>query len=229
MPGILKLEHFEGPLDLLLSLIEDQKLDISELALSQVTDQYIKYLENFSENEIEAADFLVVASRLVYIKSRLILPSITPSEEEEIDITDQLKLYKYIVELSKKVLQRYEDGRQSFAHAEPVRKVQEFVLPTNSLADNLASSMRQIIARLKPPDPLPKVSILKSVSIKEKIQSIRAALDELRRLTFSRLVPFDSEPIDVVVSFLAILEMMKADMITIQQEKSFSDFTIERV
>ncbi len=229
MSGILKLSQFEGPLELLLALIEEQKLDISEVSLSQVTDQYIRYLENFPENESEAADFLVVASKLVYVKSRLILPHIMKSEEEEIDITDQLKLYKYVVELSKKVLAHWENAQQSFAHIEPLRRVAACTLPKNGLAENLSVTMRQIIARLKPAEPLPQVQMLKTVSVKEKIAAIKNILAELRRVTFSRLMPEKCEPIEVVVSFLAILEMIKADLVTVEQKVCFSDFTIERL
>ena len=101
----IKVEHFEGPLDLLLQLIEDQKLEITKVALAEVTEQYIQVLNQSAKNKITAeilADFLVVASRLLFIKSKALLPFLEWDDDEDgEELTKQLKIYKEYLDASK--------------------------------------------------------------------------------------------------------------------------------
>ena len=105
MSLVYKLEKFEGPLDLLLQLIESADLDITEVALSKVADQFMEYLEQVEEkNSEEMADFLVVASRLLLIKSRILMPALHLDEDDEvIGLEEQLKIYREYYEASKKI------------------------------------------------------------------------------------------------------------------------------
>ena len=101
MPHVFKLEQFEGPLDLLLRMIEEEKMDVTQVALSKVTDQFIQYLTGIEEKQPEElADFLVVASKLLLIKSRVLLPQVV-LEEDGSDLEKQLRIYKEYLEASK--------------------------------------------------------------------------------------------------------------------------------
>ena len=113
-----KLEQFEGPLDLLLQLIEDQKLEITNISLAQVTDQYIQYLNHAHDLRPEdLADFLVVAAKLLYLKSRALLPALRLDEEEADagELEKQLKIYKEYLDASKKIEQMIKAGHFAFA------------------------------------------------------------------------------------------------------------------
>jgi len=100
----VQIEQFQGPLDLLLRLIEKEKLDITEVALSKVTEQYLKHLELIEESLPEdLADFLVIATKLLYIKSKALLPYLYPEDDDETDLAEQLKMYKLFLEAAKKL------------------------------------------------------------------------------------------------------------------------------
>src|SRR3989338_1878896 len=100
----LTLDQFSGPLDLLLSLLEESKLNISEVSLSSITEQYLTYLDTLEDNRAEElADFLVVGSRLLLLKSKMLLPQFAPEEDEGTSLEEQLRLYKVFLEASKGV------------------------------------------------------------------------------------------------------------------------------
>ena len=188
----LKLEKFEGPLDLLLQLVDQEKLSISEIALAKVTEQFFSYLDRLEKNRPEElADFLVVAARLIYLKSHSLLQYAYPEEEDSgPGLADQLKLYKQYVEASKQVNSLWEAGKIAYGRIEPPVKSKEFVLPTNAGAGNLHDSMVLLLSRLKPVDPLPKTTIDHSISIKQKIDSIRHLLQSGKEFSFKNLLSF---------------------------------------
>ena len=134
-----KLEKFEGPMDLLLQLIEGEELDITEVSLAQVTEQYFKYLDKLEKNRsAKLVDFLVIAAKLIYLKSKNLLPYLYPEEElEGPSLADQLKMYKAYVDASKNIEQKWEDGSLSYGRIEKPIKIKEFVVPANAGIDDL--------------------------------------------------------------------------------------------
>ena len=126
----VRLKQFSGPLELLLNLIGSNKLEISELALSEVTEQYIEYVEKMEETDVVSlSDFLVVAARLLLLKSSSLLPQFLPDEDEGPTLEEQLKRYKGFLEASKEINKRWESKHRAHFHVEPPHVPDEFVAP----------------------------------------------------------------------------------------------------
>jgi len=227
MSADIKLEKFEGPLDLLLQLVEQEEMKITEISLSEVTEQFVKYLDQLSEsNSEELADFLVVATKLVYLKSRVLLPYLHPEEDEGPSLADQLKMYQQYVEASKKIAELWDVGSVAYGRIEPPVKVKDFVLPTNSQVSDLHGVMLKLISRLKPIDPLPRVAIDRGITVKDKITKILAALKQFKKISFSQILSGAENKTDIIVSFLAVLDLLKEAKAVAHQENSFSDLEI---
>ncbi len=228
MPTELKLEKFEGPLDLLLQLIDQEKMDISEIALSKITEQFFSYLDTLEKNRPEElADFLVVAARLIFLKSHNLLQYVNPQEEDTGPaLADQLKLYKQYVEASKTINILWEAGKVAYGRIEPPIKNKEFVLPGNADKNSLYNSIMFLLNRLKPVEALPKVSIDHSVSVKQKIDSIRHFLKSNKEFSFKNLLSSAKNKTEVIVNFLAVLELVKEKSIMVKQTLAFEDMLI---
>lgn len=224
----LKLEKFEGPLDLLLQLIDQEKMDISEIALSKITEQFFSYLDKLEKNRPEElVDFLVIAAKLIYLKSHSLLQYAYPEEDDSgPGLADQLKLYKQYVEASKTINSFWEAGKIAYGRIEPPTQAKEFVLPANAGKNNLHDAMAALLNRLKPLEPLPKVTIDHSISIKQKIDAIRNLLKSGQELSFKDLLSSAQNKTEVIVSFLAILELVKLRSARVSQVNSFEDLLI---
>lgn len=226
----VKLEQFEGPFDLLLSLIGEQKLSISEVSLSEITEQYLQYLDKIEKNRAEEmADFLVVATRLLLLKSKLLLPQFTLEEELGPSLEEQLRLYKAFVEASREINKLWLSDNMSVFRVEPPRKMEYFVPPNNLILDGLHQNMVQLVSRLKPPKPLPETRIDKAVSMKDKVDFIRKLLRKSKRISFNEILNSASNRTELIIGFLALLELVKQRAVALQQTKVFEDIVIERV
>ncbi len=230
MAFAVKLEKFEGPLDLLLELIEAAKLDISQISLAKVTDEYLSRLqENPQIPPEELADFLVVASRLLYIKSRLLLPFLNLGEaEDEGDLETQLKIYKEYLEASRNVAAMIGKRRFLFVHEKLPHIEIGFAPPKKLTAEQLAELFRAVLRRLDLIVRLPQAVIEKTVSIHEKITEIQALVSKAVRLTFKEMMSSAESRIEIVVSFLALLELIKQKAVSVSQADLFEDITIEK-
>lgn len=227
MSTVFTLEKFEGPLDLLLQLIDQEELAITDVSIARVTEQYLKYLDSLEERRSEElADFLVIATKLVFIKSKILLPYLYPQEDEGPSLADQLKLYKQYVEASKVVEALWMKNEVAYGRIEPPIKVEGFVLPSNALAENLYLSMMGIIKKLKPVNPLPKVAIDRTISLKQKIESIFQTLQQIKKLSFTDVVGAAESRTEIIVSFLAILELVKQQKVSIQQVECFEEMEL---
>lgn len=225
-----KLEQFSGPLDLLLGLLQDQKLDITTIALSEVTEQYLMYIEEIEETAAEdIADFLVIATRLLLLKSQTLLPQFSLEEEPEGDLSAQLRLYKAFVDASKHINTLWLEDKRSAFRTEPKRFSVDVIPPQNMTLDLLKQSMIQLVNRLKPLKALPQARIDKAVSLKEKIAKIQAIIKKIKKFNFFEIIEESQNKTDVIVSFLAILELVKQKEIFLKQEDTFADIMIERV
>jgi segregation and condensation protein A len=226
----LKLQQFSGPLDLLLSLIEDQKLPITELSLSTVTEQYLDYLNTLEDDRPdEVADFLVIASKLLLMKAKALLPHFLPEEEEGKSLEEQLRLYKKFVEASRFLSKRWVGMQHSFFREEPVRKVEGFVPPQNVNMKTVHKAITQIIARLKPPKPLPELSLDKRVSIKEVIENLRNMLKQHKEFSFHKSLGEKQNKTELIIGFLALLELVKLKTVHLDQQSHFGDIIVRRI
>ncbi|MGB8816207.1 MAG: segregation/condensation protein A [Minisyncoccia bacterium] len=226
----IKTEVFEGPLDLLLSLIEKRKLLINDIALAKVADDYIVYLqsqENFPMKD--TANFLVVATTLLLIKSRSLLPGLYITEEEQQDINEleaRLKIYKRIKELSVNIKNLF--GKKIIFLPEQ-RKFEPIFSPDESMTkEGLFLAMKEIIKNLPKASFVPKLRVARVISLEEVIENLSKRVQSCLKMSFKDFSRMGKvEKVDVIVSFLAMLELVKRGIINANQEKDFSDIQME--
>ncbi|MFA6588098.1 MAG: ScpA family protein [Patescibacteria group bacterium] len=228
----IKIEKFEGPLDLLLQLIEQEELDISQVALAQVTEQYLQALDNaevFSAEEL--ADFLVVAAKLLLIKSRILLPELAiEGAEEALDLEKQLKIFKEYLEASKNIAKIIHKRRFTFGRGKPAVVIEKkFSPPEKVTGEKLKALFLGVLKEIELVVSLPKAMVEKTVSISEKIEIIRAIILDKALVSFKSIIKDAKTKTDVIVSFLALLELVKQRTILVKQSKMFQDIEIVRI
>ncbi|MDP2705475.1 MAG: ScpA family protein [Patescibacteria group bacterium] len=231
----IKTEVFEGPLDLLLSLIEKRKLLINDISLAQVTDNFISYIKSFSDFPIkQSADFILVASTLVLIKSKSLLPTLELSDEEQGSIEDlerRLKQYKRIKELSHHVKTRF--GDKVLFMRNPNKNVEPVFSPTKEITVSaMLSSIRDVLKNLPKVEQLAKAVVEKVISLEDMIGRLMERVTSNLKMTFKEFskhgdMKTKEQKVHVVVSFLALLELVKQGAIKAVQENLFEDIHLE--
>jgi len=228
----IKTEQFEGPLDLLLQLIEDQQMDVSTLALARVTEQFLTHVKNLQEkNPINLADFLVIAAKLLVIKSKSLLPTLELGEEEEeaaFDLTQQLLQYKKFKEVAKLLRKMDMMRRQSWVREVDFQDRVTFVADPDVNAEAIASSLRKLAAELKEIVKLPKQVMKEVVSISEKISHIQKLISDKVETSLSHLLSSAKSKTEVIVTFLALLELTKQKIVSLEQDVHFADIMIKK-
>lgn len=226
----ITLEKFEGPLELLLNLIEQQELSITDIAVARVTEQFFEHLKSLGDTRSEElADFLVIATKLVYLKSKHLLPYLLPEADEGPSLADQLKLYKKYADASKLVEKLWQSDTLSYARTEPPIPHTEFFLPANAGSEHLHRAFLVLLQKIRPPKALPELKIHSTVSVKQKIASIYEALQKIKHLSFMDIVSKSENKSEIIVTFLALLELVKAEKVSIEQTGSFDDLSIKKI
>ena len=231
----IKLEKFQGPLDLLLQLVDEEQMEITEISLSAITEQYWDYLskmeeENLSQKEAEEmADFLVVAAKLVYLKSKHLLPYLYTEEDEGTNLSEQLKMYKRFIDASRQVEELWLAQKISYGREEPAIKTEEFILPSNANGTDLHKSFLDLMRRLKPVNPLPQAKIDRNISVREIVEHFKETLQKMKSFRFGDVLKNAQSRTEVIVSFLAILDLVRAGSAYIKQDGAFSDLEIRKV
>ena len=227
----VKLEQFEGPLDLLLQLIEEQKLDITKVALSSVTEQYINILErNKDIPPEELADFLVVAAKLLLIKSKVLLPYLSPEEEDlGSELEQQLKMYKIYYEAAKIIHKIILKKKYSFFRETSHLITPIFIPPENIDKDDLCRFFRIILKNVEPIIEIPKEAMHRTISIRDKIRQIKDFILNQENMNFRNLIHEAKTRTEIIVTFLALLELVKQRDIAVVQENIFSEITIKKI
>ena len=232
-----KINEFEGPLDLLLHLIKKNEMDIMDIKIEEITKQYVEYIEAQEKLNIEvASEYLVMASELIEIKSKLLLPSnsIEEDEEEVVDPREELvqKLLEY--EAYKKlseVLNKKNEDRSLYYTKMPEsvsNYVEEVSFDNNGDVDELINAFKLFLDRKKKSKPLKTKVTVNEISVSSRCVEIRKALKKSKKISFFSLFTFDDKEY-IVATFLAILEMAKNRELTIKQEDLFGDITVESV
>ncbi|MBN1888401.1 MAG: segregation/condensation protein A [Thermoflexales bacterium] len=231
-PYAVKLPVFEGPLDLLLYLIEREELDITKVSLAQVTDQYLAYLNSLEQLEVDnLADFLVIAAKLILFKSQALLPRPPLESEEEEDVGDdlvrQLLAYKRFKEVACALDLRQESGLCSFVRLAPPPKidVSSVDLSEVSVADLLAA-VRNALAAALPDQPVGALLQPLVVTVRDQIAMIERLLQSLPQLNFVRMLSRCASRVEIIVTFLAVLELLKRQQISVAQEGLFGQIVI---
>ncbi len=228
----IKVRQFEGPLDLLLNLIEEQKLNITEIALAEVTEQFLKYIKQLEHIDATSlADYLSIAAKLLVIKSKAILPSLEVEADEEdlaLDLTEKLLLYKQFKEVSKHLKKLDNRRRQSFTRTLIFSERITFLPDEDVNPDALRTSVLKIISSLRELDNLPKAQIREAISIQEKIDHLQLVLSEKIETKLSDLLASAKNKPEMIITFLALLELIKQKVFVVEQETLFTDITIKR-
>lgn len=228
-----KQDSFEGPLGLLLELIEKERLEISQISLAKVTDDYIGYVRALEQIDPEQlAEFLVVAAQLMLIKSRSLLPNLKLDEEEQGSVEDlekRLAEYKKIKELAKELKKlggqrKFIFAREAYLGVEPV-----FYPPPKIQTSILQRVFAAFLETLPKVEKLAEEKIKKIISLEEKINHIRLFLQEVVESGFSEIVRGTKDKVDIIISFLALLELTKQRFVDLKQEGLFEDIIIKKV
>lgn len=231
MSYAVTLDQFEGPLDLLLQLVESEKLTITEISLVKVTEPFVTYIRQ-NQGVIppeELADFLVIAAKLLYLKSKMMLPDLhDPELEEGPDLASQLKLYKAFSEASLVLSQRWNESKTLFGRQFRAKKPAPAFLPPQQVdGDLLREYYLKALKRLEPVVKLPKAAIERVVTIEEKIATLKTRIHSMMRMSFQRFLADSHDRYEMVVSFLALLELIKQKEITYEQSELFSEITLK--
>ncbi len=228
----LQQHQFEGPLDLLLSLIEDQKLDITTIALAQVTEQFLAYIKQLEQlDPTILADYLSIAAKLLVIKSKAILPTLEiDDDDEEVigDLTEKLLLYKQFKEVGNHLKKLDAAQNQSFTRALTFSERVSFLPDPSLTADVFHKSILGVVSSLKELDNLPKAKIKEAVSIQEKIDHLQMLITSQIETKLSDLLATAKNKSEVIITFLALLELTKQKILTVEQETLFTDITIKK-
>lgn len=229
----VKIEQFEGPLDLLLQLIESQELDITVVSLATVTEQFLGYVRALQDkNPTNLADFLMTAAKLLVIKSKALLPSLEFDLEEEetaFDLTQQLLLYKKFKEAGKYLKRLDMKRRQAWTREVDFFERVTFVPDPDITASRLADSLKNLAKELKEIVKLPEKVMAEVVSITEKIEHIQKIIQTEVETSMSSLLKSAKSKTEVIVTFLAVLELTKQKILSVEQNEMFSDIMIKKV
>lgn len=229
----VKIEQFEGPLDLLLELINKEKMDITNISLAQIADQYLDYLEKKEDiNIVNLADFLTVAAKLILIKSKALLPLLDLSNEEEEEIFDlekQLEEYRKFKLVAQEIEKIYNNDRQSFSRDNFIEIEPQFAPPEGIGGKELAEIYNNILGQIPVFEKLEEERIIKVISLRERIDNLKEMLSHKAEINFSELVKKGSNRVEIIVSFLAVLEMVKRRIVVVEQGEIFHDIKFKKI
>ena len=232
-----KINEFEGPLDLLLHLIKESKMDIMNIEIEEITKQYMDYLEEQEKMNLEiASEYLVLASELLEIKSKMLLPSYKDENEEDEEdpreeLINRLLEYQAYKEITK-VLQEKESLRREIYTKSPeniknyIDEVKEINIDVS--LDDLVEAFKRYLQRKQDNKPLKTKVTVNEISVSSRRHDIKRLLKTKKKVSFFELFPVISKEY-VVATFLAILEMAKSQELRITQNDTFDDIICEVV
>lgn len=241
-----KLQVFEGPLDLLLHLIEKNKVDIYDIPIVEITKQYLEYVEQMPKDDLNlASEFLVMAATLIDIKSRMLLPKEIDENGEEIDPRAELveklveyKMYKYAAtELrdmqvyAGKSLYKQPDIPDEVAKYQPPVDLDDLLKDVNltKLNEIFQMVLKRQVDKIDPVRSKFGKIEMEEVSLPEKITYVSKTIKNRKRCSFKQLLEEATSKVEVIVSFLAILELIKIGEIEVHQDNTFGDIYIDSI
>lgn len=225
----VKTKKFEGPLELLLELIRKRKLHISEVSLSKVADEFLGYMEKMDKMNVgEASHFVYTASTLILIKSKQLLPFLDLSEEEEEDIDSleiRLKILSEIQDISSEINNLY--GKNVLFGTNPPPRVVSFAPGGNLNTKNIKDAVLGLVKTLPIPEKEKEAKVRSTVTIEEMIDRLQKRIKGALRMTFSEFSGSKNNKVEVVVGFLALLELMKQGLVLANQDGDDGEIIIE--
>lgn len=234
----IKLENFEGPLDLLCYLIDKNKMDISEVKISDIADQYIEYIKNASDNqELEVtSEFLVMATTLVLLKSKKLLPTVNDEEDEltEEELLQRIIAYKQYKEISNVLKELYLENKNRIyklpdnieLKEQKIEKTYEANLIYVAYKNALQKNTEKINLNAK---NIEKIAITETISVASKVKEIFRELVKNSKFVFSKLFSLNKcSKMEVVTAFSGVLELTRRNKVTANQAELFGDIVIEK-
>jgi segregation and condensation protein A len=224
----VRTKVFDGPLDLLLALIEKRKLLINDIALSEVTDDYLKHIEQYPHLPVaETAQFVLVGSTLLLIKSKSLLPVLSLTEDEQdsiVDIEYRLKLFGHYKKIARTVVEQF-DAQPIYARNVVRKRAPEFSPDASMTVEQLELSLKHVIDNLPvKKQTLPKTVVEKVVSLEDMIDTLSERINTSMQISFRQFsTNVSGSKLNVIVSFLAMLELVRQGVIRVEQQGKFSD------
>lgn len=231
----ISIDNFEGPLDLLLHLVKEANIDILDIKVEEITDKYLEYIKREEELNINiAASYLVMASELMYLKSKSLLPVVKKDDEEVEDeeitrenLINRLIEYKRYKEMTPVFKELEEERKKIYIKApEKVSNYVDNTLVGEASVDDLIEAFKRFLERKEEEKPLETTIARKEYSVKERENNIRNILKVKRKAYLEELFEEYNRPV-VVVTFLSILEMVKEKSVVISQDRNFDKILIE--
>ena len=231
----VKIDAFEGPLDLLLHLIKESKVDIWDIKIVEITDQYLNYIKSMEKLNLNiASDYLVMASELMEMKSKLLLPR-TKLDEEEEEEDPREKLIQKLIEYQKykdmtKNFKELEENRHKF-YTKPPESLKEYapegvISNTDLSLDDLMKAFQKFLDRKEHEKPLATTVTKREITVEERSKDIKRILKEKKKVNFFELFDVLTKEY-IVVTFLTVLEMARRQELTIYQENNFDNIICE--
>lgn len=231
----IKTDTFEGPFHLLLSLIEERKFFINDLSLAKVTEDYLAYLNNLeNKNPQEVSNFIVIAATLILIKSKSLLPNLSLTDEEQSDIEnleERLKLYEFYSKLAGHIKNNF--GKDIIFPAEERKHDFLVFLPDDQITkESMMTFARGALGKVPQKVFLPKVEVKKVINIEEMIEKLTDRITSSVNMSFrdfAGVAKTKEEKVVVIISFLAMLELVRQGILQVIQDNNFEDILIEKV
>ena len=232
----IKMENFEGPLDLLCHLVEKNKMNICDIRINDITNQYLDYLQAMQEMNLEiTSEFIIMASRLIYLKSKTLLPTLVEDEEEEIDLVQMLLEYKKYKEYTFTLKERLEEyGKKFYRTPEkielPKEKLNKMYEPT-MIPDLYSEFIRiEIEKKNRNADNISKLAVSEKVTIRSKIKEILKQLWTKPSFVFNKIFNVKKKSkVEVVTAFLSLLELSRMSRVQITQNALFGDINVTKI
>lgn len=234
----LKLENFEGPLDLLCHLVDKNKMNINEVNISEITDQYIEHINTMQELKLEVtSEFLVMASTLLYLKSKSLLPKVDLEGEEELteeELIYRIIEYKKYKEISKKLRENFNEFSRRFYKLPEKIELPNRKIEKNYTQNIIVDSYKNLIERNnnkinKNAINIEKIAIIEKVTVASKVKDIFKELTKKPKFIFNKLCKVNQySKLETITAFSGVLELSKQKTILTDQELIFGDITIEK-
>lgn len=225
---IVRGPSYEGPFELLLELIEKRQLSVNELTLAQVTDDFIEHVRSHAQFPMEdATNFIAVAATLLLIKSRSLIPELELSTEEEEDVEDltrRLAAYERTRETARELQRLF--GRSVMVSAGERRPEPMFSPSRDLTTELLLKALTDAFATLEKEEKLPEARVRATISIEEVMDNLRTRVERALTLSFKEFTGDTKEKVEVIVSFLALLELVKQGAMEVAQHSTYGDIHI---
>lgn len=224
------LPIFQGPLDLLLQLIEEKELEITLVSLAAVTDQYLAYLSQLQQIEVEnLAEFVLIAAQLLLIKSRALLPRPPVEEELEEDVGQELVQrlleYRRFKAAAQELRAREDEGLRAYPRIAPP-SVQKKALPLEGISLEDLAKMVQLAFKFPPLASADEVVPPLKITLPEKIAELKKLISRQKMLSFRSLLTGATSRLEIIITFLAVLQLIKDRKVTVRQDQPFDDIII---